>query len=346
MLSALMLRTLVLVAASVGQLAAGAALPASASTSKHDVTPLPDYVLTFAPLSYLYSGESWWPADIADFVTHVTPQVNFDAIPPSPVTLENVATLNSSVFLTSNDFVEDDGGHDWLTNAANIPDETGYTPAPATIVAVEKPGGILDAFYFYFYAFDHAAFLDIPFGNHVGDWEHSMVRFINGTPTDIYLSAHSGGAAYTYPALVAHNSSGRAQTFIAVGSHANYATSGAQLYPLPVIGPLADHTNFGPLWDVAKNYRGFWFDNSTQTFSVAGGVDIGGQELEGEGAGWLEFLGKWGDEQYPIGLEHDQYCVSDDECHFVSGPTGPIAKNLGRTAVCQDESGCTIKTSR
>ena len=36
------------------------------------------------------------------------------------------------------------------------PDATGFTPAPATIVAVNKPGGIVDAFYFYFYSYDHA----------------------------------------------------------------------------------------------------------------------------------------------------------------------------------------------
>jgi hypothetical protein len=121
-------------------------------------TPLPNYVLTFAPLSYLYSGESWWPADVAAFVTHVTPEVNFVAVAPS-VTLTNISTLTNTTFLTSNDFVEDDGGHDWLTNAANIPDASGHSPAPATIIAVNKPGGIVDAFYFYFYGFDHAAYV-------------------------------------------------------------------------------------------------------------------------------------------------------------------------------------------
>jgi hypothetical protein len=158
----------------------------------------------------------------------------------------------------------------------------------------------------------------------LGSIAHNRTHSINGEPSFVYLSAHSGGSAYTYDTLVASNSSGRAQTFIAVGSHANYATSGAQPYPLPVIGPLADHTNFGPVWDVTKNFRGFWYDNSTGTFSSAGGVDVGGQEQTSEGAGWLSFIGAWGDEQYPIGLEHDQYCVSSDECHFVSGPTGNV----------------------
>ena len=60
-----------------------------------------------------------------------------------------------------------------------------------------------------------------------------------------------------------------------------------------------------------------------------------------------------------------QYCVTSTECKFVDGPTGiyllhmygakadqihlcapgPEAKNLGRTAVCQKESDCDIKSS-
>lgn len=35
----------------------------------------------------------------------------------------------------------------------------------------------------------------------------------------------------------------------------------------------------------------------------------------------------------------------EDLCHYQSGPTGPLTKNLGRTAVCQKEAGCTVQTS-
>ena len=66
------------------------------------------------------------------------------------------------------------------------------------------------------------SFLGINFDDHVGDWEHAMVRFVNGVPQYIYLSEHSGGSAYTYSALTETN--GRATTYIATGSHANYAT--------------------------------------------------------------------------------------------------------------------------
>ena len=164
--------------------------------------------------------------------------------------------------------------------------------------------------------------LDIEFGDHVGDWEHSMVRFINGTPSALYLSAHSSGAAYTFN--VTEKTNGRPTTYIAVGTHANYATPGQHCHDLP-LDLLCDETDAGALWDPTLNYRAFWFDNSTQTFTVAGGADIGGQEIGDEGASWLSFAGMWGDEQYPDG-EHGQYCLEIgslvDECLFSSGPTG------------------------
>lgn len=181
-----------------------------------------------------------------------------------------------------------------------------------------------------------------------------MVRFVNGVPQDIYLSAHDGGSAYTYSALPSQG--GRAITYIANGTHANYATPGEHQHDLPL---LDDYTDAGPLWDVTLNFRGYWFDNSTQTFAVANGVDVGGEVEASEGVGWLDFAGHWGDQQYDLFVE-GQYCVTTTEStdRQVSAPThvkpsanakivitGPIAKNLGRTAVCQHESSCTVQTS-
>ena len=160
------------------------------------------------------------------------------------------------------------------------------------------------------------------FGDHVGDWEHSMVRFVNGTPSAFYLSAHSGGSAFTFNATEKTN--GRPTSYIGVGTHANYATPGQHCHDLPA-DLLCDQTDAGFVWDLAANYRAFWFDNSTQTFSIAGGAGSGAQSIDSEGAGWLQYEGAWGDEQYPVG-EHGQYCLVIgslvDECEFVSGPTG------------------------
>ena len=103
-----------------------------------------------------------------------------------------------------------------------------------------------------------------------------MVRFVNGEPQDIYLSAHSGGSAYTYNTLTTSSSGGRAITYIANGTHANYATPGAHQHDLP---GLDDQTDAGQLWDVAKNFRGLSYHcirlcESTTSFNSGGSSGI------------------------------------------------------------------------
>ena len=80
--------------------------------------------------------------------------------------------------------------------------KAGKSKAPAVLIAVDKGDGILDAFWFYFYSFNLGnKVLNIRFGNHVGDWEHSMVRFQHGEPKAIFLSEHNFGGAYSYDAI-------------------------------------------------------------------------------------------------------------------------------------------------
>ena len=70
--------------------------------------------------------------------------------------------------------------------------------------------------------------LGLRFGNHVGDWEHTMVRFINGVPDTVYYSAHSGGAAYEYSAV--EKIGDRPVSYTGIGTHANYAVC-LSVYP-------------------------------------------------------------------------------------------------------------------
>ena len=79
---------------------------------------------------------------------------------------------------------------------------------------------------------------------------------MNEIPINIYLSAHSSGNAYMYQAL--NQTNGRATTYVAVGSHANYATPGEQDYEGGgIVGDvLHDQTDSGLFWDVTLNYRG------------------------------------------------------------------------------------------
>lgn len=150
-----------------------------------------------------------------------------------------------------------------------------------------------------------------------------MVRFENGKPTAYYLSAHGNGAAYTFDAV--EKTRDRPTSYIAIGTHANYATTGKHCHDTPPeIELICDQVDAGPIWDPTLNYRAYWYDTATQTFTVAGSAGAGGSKINDEGLNWLNFRGRWGDQQYRI-LEHGNYCVpinGGDECHYVSGPTG------------------------
>ncbi|KIY51645.1 hypothetical protein FISHEDRAFT_64161 [Fistulina hepatica ATCC 64428] len=294
--------------------------------NKHD--SIPDYVLTYAPYTHLWSEEEWWPNDIVDHLEHVTPKVyhpfasyigcicvilivslwvDYVAVADS-VTIETLDTFSTDTYLTSDDNVEDNPA--WLLAAENEPDSSGLSFAPATIICVEK------------------------------DVENMNIRIqFFGSPEYIFLSAHSDGDAYTYDALTSTDN--RATVYIAGGDHANYPTTGKQDYIAWPLGTLSDTTDDGPYWDVTQNYRGYWYDNDTDTYTSAGGTDTGGTERESESVDWLYWLGYWGDEQYPTSDPRQNY---DFGCLYTSLSLGPLAKNLGRTQVCL-KSDCTIRTS-
>lgn len=117
--------------------------------------------------------------------------------------------------------------------------------------------GFVDVFYMYFYAFNYGTFLSLtndsdpsiidpfPIGNHVGDWEHNMIRFVNGTPQAVWYSQHDNGEAFTYDCLEKEGL--RPITYSANGSHANYAINGTHSHGIPDInlpvGPVIDNTD-------------------------------------------------------------------------------------------------------
>lgn len=82
-----------------------------------------------------------------------------------------------------------------------IPSRGGRSSAPAVLVVVEKDDGVVDAFWFFFYSYNLGnSVFTFRFGNHVGDWEHSVVRFHNGIPKVMFCSEHEGGKGFTYHA--------------------------------------------------------------------------------------------------------------------------------------------------
>ena len=124
------------------------------------------------------------------------------------MTLDNLSQLNSLggsvVYLTSKDNVQTNPT--WLKGVT--PDASGKTngAVSSAIVVNDHGSGNVDAFYFYFYAFDFGgSYLGFTIGDHVGDWEHNMIRFKNGVPQQIWYSQHSNGEDFTYGAVQKYN---------------------------------------------------------------------------------------------------------------------------------------------
>lgn len=163
--------------------------------------------------------------------------------------------------------------------------------APAHLILVEHPDNVLHAFWFFFYSYNLGnSVFGVGFGDHVGDWEHSVVRFRDGVPESMFVSEHAFGQSYRWSAMEKyveqvvvedgghHITSAESRTgekehtngfldgkkdppppegkrpviYSGRGTHAMYATPGIQAYILPFT-ILHDTTSRGPLWDPALN---------------------------------------------------------------------------------------------
>jgi hypothetical protein len=174
---------------------------ASCAYATHIVKRAPDnvppFVVDYAPIVFLYSGDPYRPADIANQLANTEPKVDFEVVSDQILTLDNLATLNdlggANLYLTSK--IKPDLKPKYLEGV--LPDDDGKTDGAvsSTIIVNDHRNGTVDAFYFYFYAFDRGA---LNIGNHVGDWEHSMIRFHDGEPDALWYSQHSNGQAFKY----------------------------------------------------------------------------------------------------------------------------------------------------
>lgn len=81
-------------------------------------------------------------------------------------------------------------------------DHGGRSDAPVILIVAPKPNGIIDAFWFFFYSYNLGnTVFNVRFGNHVGDWEHTVLRFQDGEPIEVFFSEHYFGEAYSYSAV-------------------------------------------------------------------------------------------------------------------------------------------------
>jgi hypothetical protein len=153
-----------------------------------------------------------------------------------------------------------------------------------------------------------------------------MMRFANGVPQAVWYSQHANGQAFTY-ATVEKTPDGRPIAYSAKGSHANYAIAGTHDHTIPNFnlpgGVLQDYTEKGTYWDPTLSAYMYRFDASANSFTPYG---------EGAPTGWLDFKGRWGDQEYPTSDMRQVKLFG--QAKFVTGPTGPADKQLNRSDVC------------
>ncbi|KAI4181088.1 MAG: hypothetical protein L6R41_006826 [Letrouitia leprolyta] len=308
---------------------------------KRQSTAIPPYVLSYAPKVWLQSQDPYFPSDIGAQLAHTTPEINFNVVngAPSPLTLNNLASLNAiggqSIYLTSVDDITTSPL--WLNGV--MPDGNGKTngATSCTVVVNDHGNGNVDAFYFYFFAFNQGnTVFGQEIGDHVGDWEHNMIRFEDGVPQAIWYSQHSYGQAFTYSAV--EKQGVRPITYSAKGSHASYATTGTHDHTIPGFnlpaGPVEDHCDQGTLWDPVASAYFYSYDAASSTFKAYDGTSP---------TDWLQYVGRWGDQQYPDSDKRQKKILKiAATAKYVSGPTGPNDKSLNRVDVCppKDNTPC------
>ncbi|KAH9231839.1 hypothetical protein K456DRAFT_1895974 [Colletotrichum gloeosporioides 23] len=323
----------------------------------------PEYVARHAPLLWLHSDDPFKPSDLLTHVRHTTPAVDRKPISDlPPLDLDNLEILNAYGNKDHVALVSDDDPTTypkWLYGEA--PDETGriHNSTPCVVVIIEKNERELDAFYFYFYSFNEGpnitqvlepldrlvkgpkAASGMHFGDHIGDWEHNMVRFRDGKPTGIYFSQHVDGAAYDWDDSTISKIDERPVVYSARGSHANYASPGQITKHLRLQvhnAALVDYCDEGEKWDpvLSAYFYRFHADSFTVTRIEPPEQSSPKLPLDANLTSLFYYTGRWGDLQWPDSDPRQETVPRFGLKRFESGPTGPRHKHLVRKGLKPD----------
>ncbi|KNZ61948.1 hypothetical protein VP01_132g1 [Puccinia sorghi] len=199
---------------------------------------VPAYVLEHGPLVHLNTNEPFWPASIEEHLRHTVLKVPAGTAPSTPIPqkeedpcaiLARPQFNHERCFLTAaHDVRPNPLLHPWLVSSNGKPgQDLKSSISPAFLILVDKSAitgvpNTIDAFWFFFYSFNLGPTVaNIHFGNHIvfissdqivmqrkpllifsfGFREHCMMRFQDGKPKAVHLSAHADGASYTYECL-------------------------------------------------------------------------------------------------------------------------------------------------
>ncbi|WP_331730668.1 Vps62-related protein (plasmid) [Kitasatospora sp. NBC_00070] len=190
-----------------------------------------------------------------------------------------------------------------------------------------SPTNITDVVYWMFYPYNNGKRVCIgvytpfgcaggysTFGNHVGDWEHVTVRYVDDQPYQVTLSQHEGDQTFLYGSKYLELDLFRPVVYAATGSHALYSASGNFTYKkLPNGDSLVDRTSRGTAWEWASYPANQFIWQSAGTYAGSWS--------------WLNYTGRWGNPE--------STCVGSpvNQCVLENGPEGPNMKGEFQPAI-------------
>lgn len=266
-------------------------------------------VLQYAPMVWLHPDEYYWPSSAEFFLANVKP-VGYYLETKEPL---GCASCTDPAFLTG-----------------QRPDPTTHVPMYAQIIPRTQAGNptqTTDVVYWMFYPYNGGKRVCIgtynavhkcigrfsTFGNHVGDWEHVTVRFVEGRPTQVYMAQHAEGQLFSFGDKALSLLNFHPETYAAFGSHGVYADSGSHPYRTFFNGEvLSDETGRGTPWPGWVNPVIIpWQPLGTYTST--------------NGPGWMDITLQWGNP--PDGCDNI-ISQHSDECIRNGGPSGPMLKGV------------------
>ena len=148
-------------------------------------------------------------------------------------------------------------------------------------------------------------------GNHVGDWEHLTVRFVDGRPIAVTMSQHGKAPVFAYGGKTLPMVDQRPEAYSALGSHGLYPDAAVHKYmDLHNGDALKDITDRGTAWKTwERPVISPWRPQGTYEGSLH----------------WLNITADWGNAK-----EGCDSIVSrlSGECILNGGPGGPMQKDF------------------
>ncbi len=284
----------------------------------------------YAPKVWMAAGEQFFPSAVEDFLPNVENQV-----------------VGGKQYLVTKQSL---GGNDSTDPPFLVGRDPTQSTAPMYAAIVERtqngqPTNVTDIIYWMFYPYNrgksvcigpffdnycpfYCPFTDsccVPrisgcsttykrFGNHVGDWEHVTIRFINGVPTQVALSQHAAGQVFNYDDPALTRSADRIVVYSALGSHGLYADAARHTYgSVPGGDTLNDDTSAGKLWDAEASLVTFNPQAVPFPSSLA----------------WLNYPGYWGNPEGGC----DVFGIPIDYCTLEGGPSPILPRDIMQPAL-------------